>query len=89
MTIVPLTASSTIQATTAGRLTGNTRRGLRLRQRGLFDDTEVRRLWDDHRTRRAEHPHRLWQLLMLELWFRTFIDADGAGVRSAKVGAAA
>jgi asparagine synthase (glutamine-hydrolysing) len=61
----------------------------RLRQRGLFDETEVRRLWDDHRTRRAEHPHRLWQLLMLELWFRTFIDAGGSGLRSAKVGAAA
>jgi len=61
----------------------------RLRQRGLFDETEVRRLWDDHRRRRAEHPHRLWQLLMLELWFRTFIDAGGAGVRRAKVGAAA
>ena len=51
----------------------------RLRERGLFDETEVRRLWDDHRTRRADHPHRLWQLLMLELWFRTFIDADGTG----------
>ena len=59
----------------------------RLRQRGLFDDTEVRRLWDDHRTRRADHPHRLWQLLMLELWFRTFVDADGAG--AARVPAAA
>ena len=51
----------------------------RLRDRGLFKDTEVRRLWEDHRTRRADHPHRIWQLVMLELWFRTFIDAGGEG----------
>ena len=50
----------------------------RLRDRGLFNDAEIRRIWDDHRTRRADHPHRLWQLVMLELWFRTFIDASGA-----------
>ncbi len=62
----------------------------RLRDRGLFNDAEVRRLWEDHRTRRADHPHRLWQLVMLELWFRTFIDAGLPAVaRSAKAGAAA
>ena len=48
----------------------------RLRDRGLFSHAEVRRLWDEHRTRRAEHEHRLWQLVMLELWFRTFIDGS-------------
>jgi asparagine synthetase B (glutamine-hydrolysing) len=46
----------------------------RLRQRGLFKDREVSRLWDEHRTRRVDHRHRLWQLLMLELWFREFVD---------------
>ena len=55
----------------------------RLAGRGLFDSREVTRLWDDHRTGRAQHPHRLWQLIMLELWFRRFIDAapapEGAG----------
>ena len=50
----------------------------RLRERGLFNQPEVQRLWDDHRTGRAQHPHRLWQLVMLELWFRTFIDTGGA-----------
>ena len=50
----------------------------RLRDRGLFNQHEVQRLWDDHRTGRVQHPHRLWQLVMLELWFRTFIDAGGA-----------
>ena len=50
----------------------------RLEARGLFRETEVRRLWTDHAERRAEHPHRLWQLVMLELWFRTFIDGSSA-----------
>ena len=60
----------------------------RLRDRGLFNDAEVRRTWDEHRTGRAEHPHRLWQLVMLELWFRTFIDASGAGASRVAVQAA-
>jgi asparagine synthase (glutamine-hydrolysing) len=46
----------------------------RLRARGVFNDAEVARLWTDHRERRADHRHRLWQLIMLELWFRQFID---------------
>ena len=46
----------------------------RLRDRGIFEPREVERIWNDHRTRRADHPHRLWQLVMLELWFRQFID---------------
>jgi asparagine synthase (glutamine-hydrolysing) len=54
----------------------------RLRARGLFREDEVRRLWNDHRTRRADHPHRLWQLLMLELWFRTFMDRNPSADRS-------
>jgi asparagine synthase (glutamine-hydrolysing) len=51
----------------------------RLRDRGIFDMREVARLWDEHRTRRHEHSHRLWQLVMLELWFRQFIDGQGLG----------
>ena len=46
----------------------------RLRDRGVFNDREVTRLWTDHREGRADHRHRLWQLMMLELWFRQFID---------------
>jgi asparagine synthase (glutamine-hydrolysing) len=49
----------------------------RLRDRGVLDQHEVARLWDEHRTGRADHPHRLWQLIMLELWFRRFIDEAG------------
>jgi asparagine synthase (glutamine-hydrolysing) len=50
----------------------------RLRTRGIFNPVEVSRLWDEHQSRRADHRHRLWQLLMLELWFRQFIDGGTA-----------
>jgi asparagine synthase (glutamine-hydrolysing) len=46
----------------------------RLRDRGIFEPREVTRLWTEHRDGRADHRHRLWQLIMLELWFRQFID---------------
>jgi asparagine synthase (glutamine-hydrolysing) len=46
----------------------------RQRDRGIFNDREVSRLWTEHRDGRADHRHRLWQLMMLELWFRRFID---------------
>jgi asparagine synthase (glutamine-hydrolysing) len=52
----------------------------RLAQRGLFREAAVRRLWTDHCAGRADHRHRLWSLVMLELWFREFI--DGAAVHS-------
>jgi asparagine synthase (glutamine-hydrolysing) len=32
-------------------------------------------LLDDHVSGRADHGHRLWCLLMLELWQREHIDA--------------
>jgi asparagine synthase (glutamine-hydrolysing) len=50
----------------------------RLRDRGIFDERAVRRLWDDHRTERRDHRERLWTLVMLELWFREYIDRAGA-----------
>ena len=57
----------------------------RLRDRGIFDGREVARLWTEHRARRADHRHRLWQLIMLELWFRRFVDAaPAAGTRYAE-----
>ncbi|HEY1301763.1 MAG TPA: asparagine synthase (glutamine-hydrolyzing) [Stellaceae bacterium] len=55
------------------------------RQRGLFEPIYVARLLDEHRTRRADHQNRLWALLMLELWFRMWIDppAERAVLRPA------
>jgi asparagine synthase (glutamine-hydrolysing) len=42
--------------------------------RGLFKPEKVRELIDQHVERRIDHDHRLWSLLMLELWFERFID---------------
>jgi asparagine synthase (glutamine-hydrolysing) len=55
----------------------------RLRDRGIFDDREVARLWTEHKSGRADHRHRLWQLLMLELWFRQFPDRSGVHASAA------
>jgi len=40
----------------------------RLKQEGLFDTALVRSMISDHLTGRANHPHRLWALLMWEIW---------------------
>ena len=46
----------------------------RLRNRGVFNDQAIARLWREHRSGRRDHRHRLWSLVMLELWFREFLD---------------
>ncbi|HJU15166.1 MAG TPA: asparagine synthase (glutamine-hydrolyzing) [Stellaceae bacterium] len=46
----------------------------RARERGLFRADYVRRLLGEHRERIADHHTRLWALLMLELWYRMWID---------------
>ncbi len=48
----------------------------RLAERGLFRRQYVTRLWNEHRRGRRNHRHRLWSLVMLELWFRQFVDRD-------------
>jgi asparagine synthase (glutamine-hydrolysing) len=50
----------------------------RLRDRGIFDEGAIERLWREHRDGTADHCHRLWSLVMLELWFRQFVDARQA-----------
>jgi len=58
---------------------------LAARQRGLFRPDFVERLLDEHCAYRANHHTRLWALLMLELWFRTWIDGEpvSAAIRPA------
>jgi asparagine synthase (glutamine-hydrolysing) len=54
------------------------------RARGLFDYDYVKTVWAEHTRGRANHKHRLWSLVCLELWFRMFVDgtlARGDGLR--------
>jgi asparagine synthase (glutamine-hydrolysing) len=47
-----------------------------VRRRGLFEAAEVRRLIDANSRGEADNALRIWTLLTLELWQRTFIDGD-------------
>lgn len=51
----------------------------RAADRGLFRPAAVRHLLEEHVSGRADRRYQLWNLLMLELWYRTFIDQDGDG----------
>jgi asparagine synthase (glutamine-hydrolysing) len=48
---------------------------LLLRDRGWFRPDEVRRLLREHESGGVDHGHRLWCLLMLELWVREHVEA--------------
>jgi asparagine synthase (glutamine-hydrolysing) len=52
----------------------------RSRERGLIDAAGVERLLTDHAAGRTDAGDRIWSLLNLELWHRTFIDAEGVQV---------
>jgi asparagine synthase (glutamine-hydrolysing) len=56
-----------------------------MRERGVFDQAAVRALWQEHRDGVRDHRHRLWSLVMLELWFRQF----AGSARPAQTGVAA
>jgi asparagine synthase (glutamine-hydrolysing) len=53
----------------------------RFRDRGIFEHRAVTAMWEEHRRGRGDHRERLWMLLMLELWFRQFIDDPGGRER--------
>jgi asparagine synthase (glutamine-hydrolysing) len=59
----------------------------RLKDRGLFQPRKVERLWREHRGRIRDHRHRLWSLVMLELWFRECLDRPACTARRAGVAA--
>ncbi|OLE82569.1 MAG: asparagine synthase (glutamine-hydrolyzing) [Acidobacteria bacterium 13_1_20CM_2_65_9] len=52
----------------------------RSRQRGIIDPMAVDRLLRDHTEGRTDGGDRIWSLLNLELWHRTFIDNEGVQV---------
>jgi asparagine synthase (glutamine-hydrolysing) len=55
----------------------------RARQRGMLAAAAVAGLVDEHERGVLDHGPRLWALLVLELWFRRFIDAPGVAVPAA------
>ncbi|MFW6456944.1 MAG: asparagine synthase (glutamine-hydrolyzing) [Planctomycetota bacterium] len=50
------------------------------RERGYFRMSVVRRLIEEHVNGEEDHAHRLWALLMLELWHREFVDEGPLGL---------
>jgi asparagine synthase (glutamine-hydrolysing) len=46
----------------------------RARSRGWFRIDAVQRLLDDHAAGDVDNGHRLWTLVMLELWQRTHVE---------------
>jgi asparagine synthase (glutamine-hydrolysing) len=55
----------------------------RARQRGYFDARFIDRLIREHLSGTRDHSLRLWQLLVLELWHREYLDAPALGSRDA------
>ncbi len=47
----------------------------RLRERGLFSPPAVRRFVSEHRSEAQDWSMQIWQLLTLELWMQTFLNA--------------
>jgi asparagine synthase (glutamine-hydrolysing) len=45
-----------------------------IRRRGIFDPSTVSRLWERHRSGRENNSHRIWALLVFELWCQANID---------------
>ena len=47
-------------------------------ERGMFSEKRLREIVAEHLDGRQDHGYRIWTLLMLELWFRMFVDAEAA-----------
>jgi asparagine synthase (glutamine-hydrolysing) len=58
----------------------------RTRERGIIDAAAVDRLLEGHAAGRTDGWDRIWSLLNLELWYRTFIDRAGVQTLPAPAG---
>jgi len=47
-------------------------------ERGIFERSAVETLIRDHDDAKADNSNRIWALVQLEFWFRTFVDGGGA-----------
>ncbi|MBA3548176.1 MAG: asparagine synthase (glutamine-hydrolyzing) [Nannocystis sp.] len=57
-----------------GRIAADLLHPAQIARRGLFEPAEVARLLTEHRTGARDHSHRIWSLLVLEQWQRTYMD---------------
>ena len=48
--------------------------GQTARSRGYFNKTEVERMWHELCAGRFDYSHHLWELMLIELWHRKYID---------------
>jgi asparagine synthase (glutamine-hydrolysing) len=46
--------------------------------RGYFRKEGIERLLQEHLSMRYDHSSKIWALLVLEIWFRIFMDEDGS-----------
>ena len=46
-----------------------------IQRRGMFSPSDVELLWERHLSGRENNSHRIWSLLVLELWLREHYDA--------------
>jgi asparagine synthase (glutamine-hydrolysing) len=51
----------------------------RARERGIFSAPAIERLIHDHQRATRDNSNKLWALIQLELWFRTYIDRSPSG----------
>lgn len=47
------------------------------RERGYYDEAVISKLFSQHKSGRANNADKLWRLITLEVWHRTFIDGEG------------
>jgi asparagine synthase (glutamine-hydrolysing) len=52
-----------------------------VRRRGYFDPSAIVRMRDEDRSGAADHAYRIWTLLTIELWMRTFVDSPADSLR--------
>ena len=52
----------------------------RLRRQGLFEETAVRRLLDEHMSGTHDHRKSLWTLFVFQLWHRRWLEGQTAGL---------
>jgi asparagine synthase (glutamine-hydrolysing) len=49
----------------------------RTSNRGFFRREGVKQLLDEHLALQYDHSAKIWALLVLEIWFRIFMDQEG------------